>query len=146
MKLQSLKLFVATLFIGICAAVPSFAQSTVGFEIPFDFQVGKAKFTAGKYEVRKMDTQKYVLVNPETRKSLIVIALAPVGDGKDVRTAKLVFNRYGETHFLREIYQTKGTVGAGLAESKAEKQIRRGRSAGEQLADAGRVSIDRSAQ
>ena len=67
MKLQSLKLFVATLVIGIFAVSSAFAQQSLDFEIPFDFQIGKTQMKAGKYEMRKLNSKKFILRNIENK-------------------------------------------------------------------------------
>jgi hypothetical protein len=126
MKSQSLKLFVATLVIGIFAVGSAFAQQNLGFEIPFDFQIGEKQFDAGKYEIQKLDIAKYVLKNVETNKSMIIVTDGQVGIENSVKKEKIVFNRYGKTYFLREIYAARGTVGRGLYETKSEKRIRKG--------------------
>lgn len=125
MKTQSLKLLVAALVIGIFATGSVFAQQNLGFEIPFDFQIGKNQLDAGKYEIRKLDMAKYVLKNVETNKSMIIVTDGQVGVERSVKVENLVFNRYGDTYFLREIYATRGNVGRSLYETKSEKRIRK---------------------
>lgn len=123
--MQSLKLFIAALVVGIAGIGTAFGQTPLSFEIPFDFQVGKTEMKAGKYELHKMGDKKFVLKNIESNESQFIISDAQVGNEKSVTVEKIVFNRYGETYFLREIYNRRGTVGRELGESKTEKKVRK---------------------
>ena len=140
MKSQSSKLFVITLVLGLAAffgtAGAASAQSTLTFEVPFDFQVGKTEMTAGKYEMTRMNFGRYLLRNTDTKNSSIVFFDISTGKINRSSDEKIVFNRYGETYFLRSLYDKPGENGHELTESKSEKELRRGISEkGEQLAD-----------
>ncbi|MEZ5424822.1 MAG: hypothetical protein R2747_01035 [Pyrinomonadaceae bacterium] len=136
MRSSLFKLYAAALIIGIAAVGSAFAQQTMTFNVPFDFQIGKEKHDAGKYEMRTLDNAKFLLKNVETGENMILVSGAQVGDERTVETQKLVFNRYGETYFLREVYARAGTVGRELTESKAERKIRQNRRKDDpQLAD-----------
>jgi hypothetical protein len=124
MKIQSFKLFVATLVIGIISVGSVFAQNSVNFEIPFDFQIGNSKMESGKYQIRKMGGKKFLLKNTDNKTSMFVIADTRVGIERDIKIENIVFNRYGDTYFLREIYTRRGNPGREIGESKAEKRVR----------------------
>lgn len=125
MKSQSFKLFVVTLIIGIVAVVSAFAQENMKFNVPFDFQVGNEKLDAGDYEMRKLDSKKFLLRNTETKKSIVLAPTAQVGFERETKTEKLVFNRYDKTYFLREIHAERGNLGKEMTESKAERNFRK---------------------
>lgn len=125
MKMQSLKLFVAALIISFISVGSAFAQQSLDFEIPFDFQIGKKEMQAGKYKIKKIDGKQFIFKNVETNKSRIIMTDAQIGDERSVTTENLVFNRYGDTYFLREIYAARSTVGREFGESKLEKKLRK---------------------
>lgn len=125
MKMQSLKLFAATLIIGIFAVSSALAQQSLEFEIPFDFQISKTQMKAGKYKIKKIDNKKFILKDVETNKSMLFVTTAQVGNERSVKTENIVFNRYGNTYFLREIYALRATVGNDIGETKAERIVRK---------------------
>ncbi len=124
MKSQSFKLFVATLVIGLFTVGSAFAQGNLSFNIPFDFQVGKHKLESGKYEMQRLDNSKFILKNVETNSSTIVITSGSAGTDS-TKIENLIFNRYGETYFLRQVFAVRGTAGRETGESKAESKIRK---------------------
>ncbi len=124
MKSQSLKLFVAALIVGLFTVGSAFAQS-LSFNVPFDFQIGKTKLESGKYEMRKLDSTKYLFRNTTNKQSVIVVSDSQIGTESSVNIEQLVFNRYGETCFLRQIFADRNNVGRELSESKSERNLRR---------------------
>jgi hypothetical protein len=125
MKMQSLKLFVAAAAIAIFTVSSAYAQQVLKFDVPFQFQIGKAKLDAGKYEMRQLDNSKYLLRNAETGKSSIVVSLAQAGTNESTKSEKLVFNRYGNVYFMRQLFVKTGTAGRELGESSAERKLRK---------------------
>lgn len=125
MKTQFLRFFVLSFSFFLFSA-SAFAQSgdQNSFEIPFSFQVGKAKLPAGKYEVKRISSSSFLLRN-ETGNAT-VIALSPMSINEKVSepSEKLVFNRYGKNYFLRQIFPNRNAAGRGLNESNSEKIIR----------------------
>ena len=139
MKSQSLKLFAIAFVLGlvtIFGAGSANAQTRSAFETSFDFHVGKDKLSAGKYELQKIEFGKYLLRSVETKKTRIVyfeIAERNTGDGAAQRIS---FNRYGDTYFLRSIFEEEKTDGKQIIESSYEKQVRKSaESRDNQLAD-----------
>jgi hypothetical protein len=129
MKSQSLKLFAMAFVLGLVAvfsSVSASAQSRLFFEAPFDFHVGADKLAAGKYQLYKMDYGKYLLKNVETEKSRIVLFDVALSNSDEKADERIVFNRYGETYFLRALFAKPGVLGNQIIESKFEKQIRKG--------------------
>jgi hypothetical protein len=134
MKSQSLKLFAIALVLGlvtIFAAGAVNAQTRLRFETPFEFHVGKDKLAAGKYELQKMDYGKYLLRSVETRQARIVIFEITESNNGSLAPERISFNRYGETYFLRSVFDRPEADGKQLIESKYEKQIRKGAADGE---------------
>jgi len=133
MKSQSLKLFAMAFVLGlvtIFAAASASAQSKLYFETQFDFQIGKDKLSAGRYELVRMDYGKYLLKSAATEKARIVVFDVSLANKDKSADQRIVFNRYGETYFLRGMFEKQGAEGRELFESKYEKQIRRGDSTG----------------
>lgn len=130
MKSQSLKLFAIAFVLGLVAIFASAgsasAQTLLSFETSFDFHVGKDKLSAGKYELQKMDYGKYLLRNVETRKARLVFFDIPEVNKDSSEPQRISFNRYGETYFLRSVFDRQDAEGKQLIESGYEKQLRKG--------------------
>lgn len=145
MKKQSLKLFIATLVFGIAMVSSAFAGQVLNVTIPFDFQVGSRQLEAGNYKIKVVDSNKLILKNIETKRSVFVLTDFTVGTGRSVKLENITFNRYGDTYFLREIYTSRGSVGRGLIESKQERNMRKSKKNprfAKNLKKTERVSID----
>ncbi|HVE57838.1 MAG TPA: hypothetical protein VNB22_13485 [Pyrinomonadaceae bacterium] len=130
MKSQSLKLFAIAFVLGLvtifASAGSANAQTLLSFETSFDFHVGKDRLAAGKYELQKMDYGKYLLRNTETRKARLVFFDIPEANKNSDEPQRISFNRYGETYFLRSIFDKPGAEGKQLIESGYEKEVRKG--------------------
>ncbi len=125
MKMQSLKLFVAAAAIAIFTVSSAYAQQVLKFDVSFQFQIGKAKLDAGKYEMRQLDSSKFLLRNVETGKTGIVVSLAQAGTNESSESEKIVFNRYGNVYFMRQLFVKTGTAGREIGESSAERKLRK---------------------
>jgi len=129
MKSQSLKLFAMAFVLGLVSvfgAASASAQSKLYFETSFDFHLGKDKLAAGKYELVKMEYGKYLLKSVETKKARIVLFDISLSNNNESADHRMVFNRYGETYFLRGVFEKQGADGHQTVESKFEKQVRNG--------------------
>ena len=128
MKSQSLKLFAMAFVLGLVAVfgvASASAQSNLSFEAPFAFNVGKDKLAAGKYSLQKMSYNKFLLRSAETNEARIIIFDMDMNNGDANDAERIVFNRYGETYFLRGVFDKAGAAGHQTVESGYEKQIRR---------------------
>ena len=112
--------------VAVFSAVSASAQSKLSFDAPFDFHVGSDKLAAGKYELLKMNYGRYQLKSVETQKSRIVIFDIAMSNTDETADERVVFNRYGETYFLRGLFAKVGAEGQQIFESKTEKQLRKG--------------------
>jgi hypothetical protein len=93
--------------------------------IPFEFQVGSKVLPAGEYTLLQSGSSKFMLVsNQETNDSTAYGGTHPLGGGSSAHAkdgSVLVFNRYGNHYFLREIWREGDGTGLGFAESRSEK-------------------------
>lgn len=139
MKSQSLKLFAIAFVLGlvtIFGAGSVSAQTRSSFETSFDFHVGKEKLSAGKYELQKIEFGKYLLRSVETKKTRIVYFELSERNAQSEASQRISFNRYGDTYFLRSLFEEEKTDGKQIIESAYEKQVRKSAGAREnQLAD-----------
>lgn len=126
MKTQFFR-FLALSFAFLIFSAAAFAQSnSLTVEIPFNFHVGNEKLSAGKYEVKRINTNSFLLSNKDGNAKVLAQTPLSLENVKSSDSAQLIFNRYGNKYFLREIFSVSNTVGRGLYESKSEKIARRG--------------------
>ena len=97
------------------------AQSTDTIsKVPFTFNVGASVMPADTYRVSEFGGQTGVFMISSFRHSAILMS-QPDGRTADDRP-QLVFHKYGDQYFLREI-RLAGNSGFSLPESKQERQV-----------------------
>jgi hypothetical protein len=129
MKKQTLASFGLSLVFMIAAiftaAVPARANDDYGtrqtYDVPFDFYVGNDRMAAGKYEIQRVSETLYQIRSVKKSKSVFVLAYQPTSNENQVKSAKLVFNQYGQNRFLRIIYTQVRSAGRIVSESKTER-------------------------
>lgn len=88
--------------------------------VPFDFQAGSAALPAGVYSV-DLRTAGMVRLISADRKSAAIIPTMGKETLKYNETSKLIFNRYGESYFLSQVWGP-GLSGREIAKSRREKE------------------------
>lgn len=91
--------------------------------VPFEFRVGSQVMPAGQYQIVHYDTVASLLVRSVERKTAILVISSASGTNTGV-VARLVFHRYGDTYFLRQVW-IPGTNANELSQSKAEVEYAR---------------------
>jgi hypothetical protein len=126
MKKQGYILQQATLvlFVFLAAGVGQ-AQSesrVIRVNIPFDFNVGVQRFSAGEYTLAPLFSNTTLLRNQKGR-VLTTIATNSVESRQVPGTVKLIFNRYSERYFLSQIWDAGNEIGRELPKSSAETEV-----------------------
>jgi hypothetical protein len=101
--------------------------------VPFEFRVGETVLPAGEYlvNVNTME-QRITLQTPEGQTEAFLFGGKtnwPANEGAGV----LVFNRYGNTHFLSALKAPSGSVAYKMGKSKAEREMAKAQN-GQQVA------------
>jgi hypothetical protein len=110
---------------GFLTAATGLAQNYgVRATIPFDFTVGDKLLPPGTYTITSFDSHELWIRNRDKSVSVATIALAGHNDPGNGNTGKLVFNKYGDQYFLREILCGAASMNAALPASKLEKRVR----------------------
>ena len=143
----SLVFMIAAIF---TAAIPARASNDYGrrqtYSVPFDFYVGNDKMAAGKYEIQRVSETLYQIRSVKNSKSVFVSAYQPMSDENQVKSAKLVFNQYGQNRFLRIIYTQIRTAGRFVNESKTERHAQKESKSENNLAKVKPTIVEISAQ
>ena len=129
MKKRAIRVFGLLGLLFSLSAVYVYAQNITlvrKVEIPFDFSVGDTTLPAGTYSITRVLSDKSVLrLSSEDRGEEVNILTHSVQASEFPKTGKLIFNRYGETYFLSQIWESDATQGRQLSKSRTERSIER---------------------
>jgi hypothetical protein len=106
------------------------SPGVVKANIPFSFTVGKKTFSAGKYRVQNSGTERVLLITAEHSSQGGLINTLDVEAKKGSNQTKVIFRRYGDQHFLSQIWIKGGTSGREIRSSRTEKELMAKTSAG----------------
>jgi len=99
------------------------AQDMIIANVPFDFVVGDVKLPAGEYAVKAAGPNNAVLMISRTDATQSVFVCANSAAGSDIQTeSKLVFDRYGDSYFLHQIWTAGSSRGKQLMKTNREKE------------------------
>lgn len=128
--------FIPVLALLFALGATSYAQSArrTVIQIPFDFVVGQKTLPAGVYRIEptKRDSYTVLEIRGVTSRASAFAITTTIRGGDSKRQPSLVFEKYGETYVLAEVWA------AGDVEGREVAQSRRGRSADAEAA-AGRA-------
>jgi len=118
-SITSIALFALVSFVTVGSI--SAQDRAVKATVPFDFTVGNTLLPAGSYTIAAEDTGVIKIRNTDGR---IVLLSTTTPDGKEAKTDELVFNKYGDQYFLREILCASADMNMAVPASKQEKRAR----------------------
>jgi hypothetical protein len=114
-------LLLAVVVVGAPLSPASHAQDLEGavvVNVPFAFENGSQHFTAGLYTIR-MESQYILNIRGESSSGFSMAEFDE--DIHPSETSKVVFRRYGDQYFLREVWVEGETRHTYFMPSKAEK-------------------------
>lgn len=96
-------------------------------QIPFDFTVKGKTLPAGVYDItRVMDEPITLLVrNIHDKHDEVVVETAPKLERSMSNRDDLIFNRYGDTYFLSDIFTAGEQTGEELRTTHKERELKR---------------------
>jgi hypothetical protein len=86
------------------AAVPGHGQKLFKGNVPFDFCVGRGVLPAGEYSIGLIGWSSQSLSLSSEVRWLEIMTPLTTESRKNIRTAKLIFHRYGSEYFLAEMW------------------------------------------
>jgi hypothetical protein len=112
--------------LALLAAASAFGQQKTRVNVPFEFHVSDVVLPAGEYEVsvgaNNMDS--LVSVDCSANQAQAIASTFPIGGGADALIeGRLVFNKYGETYFLSQVWSPGYSQGRAINKSKTENEI-----------------------
>jgi hypothetical protein len=106
--------------VAVASASQGFAQDTeMQVNVPFAFHNGSQRLPAGVYRV-KMQSEHVILLRGDS-KSGFVMTNSEIG--KPSEKGKLIFQRYGDQYFLREVWAANSETGQKCPKSKLEREV-----------------------
>jgi hypothetical protein len=118
------RISVAAAFLLAFSVVPAQAEQSFAVNIPFTFEAGEQKMPAGAYDV-KFPNSNTVLIQCADRTCAAFMLTNGVSTRDGWGTAKLVFNRYGNRHFLNQVWSHGYDRGRQVPKSKGEIEVAR---------------------
>ena len=111
-------------FVLLASVSPALAQyNMLMANVPFEFRLGETSLPPDLYRVSPVDGHTNVLLVRSFRRGIFVFGdRAESQDGNE--TPRLVFHRYGDEYFLREI-RFFGRLGMNLPETVEEREAQR---------------------
>ncbi|MBV8675265.1 MAG: hypothetical protein JOZ33_17710 [Acidobacteriaceae bacterium] len=91
--------------------------------VPFDFTVGNAHVPAGTYTIWSTGSANTIELRNDS--GTITIFGSVYAADKTSQRGKLVFDKYGDRYFLRDILCSSVAMNLELPVSKAEKNVQR---------------------
>ncbi len=122
MKFQRAIVLIAALvlFSGSALMAGGPMEPTIRVKIPFAFVVGNTLLPAGEYRVAHVHNRDTVLLRGVNNMTIVLIR--SVASGKQTGDiAKLVFYRYGDGYFLRQVW-IPGLNANNVPQSKTENR------------------------
>lgn len=127
MKRQLSKIITLALILGISTILVSASSLSTSFvttfEVDFDFQIGNSKYSKGTYRLSRHNPTVFVLENKTESETKVLLGMPLGGFAANDNESKMIFNRYGDRYFLREVVSPLVNVKIGL--SRDEKNVRR---------------------
>lgn len=122
-------------------AAPSLAQGTqakVHVNVPFAFEGGSVHHSAGTYTIG-VEAGRIMMIRGDRESSLALIRLSDTRS--PARTSKVVFRRYGNRYFLRQVWTAGRSDYLDCGQSKAEKKLQKELQLASRSADAQGVEV-----
>ena len=91
------------------------------FNVPFDYNVGKATMKAGNCSIQPAGAPNALAIR--CAGSEAKLALSRSVSGKTAMETKLVFHKYGEQYFLTQIWIEGENTGAQLPRTSTENEL-----------------------
>jgi len=139
MKRYVFSLIIACVFLSVApTAQAQLLGTSVRANIPFSFVVNGVLLPAGNYDIRRVADAATTLIisNRNDPRDRVMFLTSPVISRDRSPQGELVFNRYGETYFLTQIFTPGIQTGRTLMSNEREGMR-------QQMASHHRVSIRR---
>jgi len=122
MKSRTLVVLVVGAFLAVTAGYAQSSTTLVG-KIPFEFRVGASVLPAGDYQLIPSAASRTLLIRCQDNNAAVIALPNTAESVQAPKDSKLVFNRYGSTYFLSQVWHAGNTRGYQLPKSKTEREM-----------------------
>src|SRR5947208_6460534 len=127
---KGLAMLMVTLALAAASAAVANGQSQrLAAQVPFDFVVADKTLRAGEYRVGAINESRDAIAIMNTSGDGAIRLSAPTKRSDRVKTAKLVFHRYGNSYFLSQVWMAGEQTGRELSSGSQERAMQRERKA-----------------
>jgi len=119
--------FSLLIVVGAATAYAQLPGTAMRATIPFDFSVKGKVLPAGDYEIRRITDQPdgLIISNVNDRQEHAMFETEAVEAPKITRRAEIIFQRYGDSYFLSEVFAGGMQNGRAAIPSRQERMLRR---------------------
>lgn len=124
--LATVSLLIGLVVIATASASAQSLATPIKVNIPFDFIVADKTCPAGEYTVRRFQqysSDNILEISSADGRTKLVRLTNSVQTLTPKRQVTLLFHRYGDQHFLYQVWQAGSTSGRVLTKSHSEKMI-----------------------
>lgn len=125
MKKLQLSPLLAILLLATGLSSAQIGRQPVKATIPFDFMAGRTSLPAGEYTVAALSDIGTLWVSGDSSEKALLNSQA-VQASMPAAATKLVFHRYGDQYFLRQIWVQGEIRGRELPETRMERELASG--------------------
>jgi len=108
----------------LLVVLPAFAERPLRANVPFDFKIGETWMTAGEHTVTFIQPGAVSIRREDGSGACLAVTMA-VQKNVTPDEGKLVFNKYGDSYFLSQIWSPGYDQGRGFPKTKAEREMAR---------------------
>jgi len=90
--------------------------------VPFDFMVGNQSVPAGEYIFAQNGSWNMIQISSWDTRTVLRVLRHPAGNNMTSSPYALVFNKYGNRYFLKQVWAGNGVMGVQFPTSRAEKE------------------------
>lgn len=131
MRKLLLKTLTAISFLIAVAIVPAQSQTLayrLKANIPFDFVVADKTLPAGEYFIirtRQFSGDDMLTISNADGHRLAVLLTSSVQSLTPKKEGVMLFHRYGDQHFLSQVWPAGATIGRNFSRSRSERELER---------------------
>ena len=125
-----MRIFRTLITLCLClASTQLFAQSAhhplAKVQVPFSFVAGDQNFPAGEYLISTVQPQRTLLIAGTGSSLSSIQTVSPVYSVRPSENSRLVFTRYGNRYFLKEVWTEGSDEARTLPRSRHEMEVAR---------------------
>jgi hypothetical protein len=115
--------FAAGLFASVACFCLQAQSNDLLASIPFDFRIRDVVMPAGDYKIYQASNGLVTLRKQNGAPKAAAFLSIPASRGKSSDNGALVFNRYGDTYFLSNVWAPNSHEGRTIPKSASEKEL-----------------------